>query len=152
MEATWMSINRWMDKEVLVLIHIYNGTLFSHKKEWIWVSCVDEPRVCHTEWNKSERNKYRILKHIYGIQKDGTDEPNCRAAMETQTQRTDLWTQWGKRRAGWTERVTVKHTHYHTQNRGPMGICSKTQGPLTQCSVTPRGVGWDWRWECQVQS
>ena len=30
--------------------------------------------------------------HIYGIQKDGTDEIICRAAMEIQTQRTDLWT------------------------------------------------------------
>ena len=47
-----------------------------------------------------EKNKYHILKHIYGIQKDGTDEPICRAAMETQTQRTDLWTQWGKKREG----------------------------------------------------
>ena len=33
--------------------------------------------------------------HIYGIQKDGTDEPICRAAMETQTQKTDLWTRCG---------------------------------------------------------
>ena len=28
--------------------------------------------------------------HIYGIQKDGTDEPICRKGMETQTQRRDL--------------------------------------------------------------
>ena len=32
--------------------------------------------------------------HIYGIWKDGTDEIICRAAMETQTYRTDLWTWW----------------------------------------------------------
>ena len=43
-----MSINRRMDKDVL---HIYNGILLSHKKEWNWVICsdVDEPRVCRTE-------------------------------------------------------------------------------------------------------
>ena len=35
--------------------------------------------------------------HIYGIQKDGTDETICRAAMEIQTKSTDLWTQWGRR-------------------------------------------------------
>ena len=34
---------------------------------------------------------------IYGTQKDDTDEHICKTAMETQTQRTDLWTQ------GWTE-------------------------------------------------
>ena len=39
--------------------HIYNGILLSHKKEWNWVICneVDEPRVCHTEWSNSEREK-----------------------------------------------------------------------------------------------
>ena len=31
MEAAYMSINRWMDKEV---IHIHNGILPSHKKGW----------------------------------------------------------------------------------------------------------------------
>ena len=43
-----MSISRRMDKDV---VHIYNGILPSHKKEWNWVICsdVDEPRVCCTE-------------------------------------------------------------------------------------------------------
>ena len=39
--------------------------------------------------------------HIHGIQKDGTDEPICRAALETQTKRTDLQTQ---RRGGESEK------------------------------------------------
>ena len=49
-----MSINRWMDKEIV--LHIHNGILLSHKKEHIWVSSnkVDEPRAYCTEWNKSE--------------------------------------------------------------------------------------------------
>ena len=33
MEATWISINRGMDKEDVV--HIHNGILFSHKKHEI---------------------------------------------------------------------------------------------------------------------
>ena len=37
--------------------------------------------------------------YLYGIQKDGADEPTCRAGKQTQTERTELWTQWGKR--GW---------------------------------------------------
>ena len=38
-----MSIDRWMDKEVVV--HIHNGILLRHKNEHIWVSSdeVDEP-------------------------------------------------------------------------------------------------------------
>ena len=42
-----------------VVVHIYNGILYSHKKEPIWVLCrdVDGPRIYLTEWNKSERDK-----------------------------------------------------------------------------------------------
>ena len=37
----------------------YNGILLSHKKKRNWVICseVDGPRVGHTEWSKSEREK-----------------------------------------------------------------------------------------------
>ena len=52
-----MPIDRRMDKEEVV--HIYNGILLSHKKEWYWVICgdVDGSRDCPTEWSKSERGK-----------------------------------------------------------------------------------------------
>ena len=42
--------------------------------------------------------------HIYEIQKHGTDEPICRAGIEMQMQRMDLWTQQGKERVGHTLR------------------------------------------------
>ena len=68
-----MSINRWMDKEVVV--HIYNGILLSYKKKHIWVSSneVDEPRAYYTEWSKSERHSQIKLMHKHGIWKDSTD-------------------------------------------------------------------------------
>ena len=52
-----MPTDKWMDKEDTV--HAYNGVLFSHKKEQHCVICrdVEGPRVCHTEWNKSETEK-----------------------------------------------------------------------------------------------
>ena len=48
--------------------------------------------IIQTEVSQKEKYKYRMLTHVCGIQRDGTDEPICRAARETQTQRTDLWT------------------------------------------------------------
>ena len=33
-----------------------------------------------SELSHKEESQYPILMHIYGIQKDGTDEPICRAA------------------------------------------------------------------------
>jgi len=57
MEATKLSINSWMDIEIVV--HICNGLLLSHKREHIWISSneVDEPRAYYTGWSKKEKNK-----------------------------------------------------------------------------------------------
>ena len=57
MEATQMSIDRWMGGEAVV--HIYNGILLNHKKECILASSneVGAPRAYSTEWSKSEREK-----------------------------------------------------------------------------------------------
>ena len=41
--------------------------------------------IIQSEVYQKEKNKYYILMHIYGLYKDGTDEPMCRAAEETQT-------------------------------------------------------------------
>ena len=35
-----------------------------------------------------------LLMHIYGIQKDGNDNPVCKTAKETQIYRTAFWTLW----------------------------------------------------------
>ena len=69
--------------------------------------------IIHSEVSQKEKDKHRILMHTYGTQKDGADDPMYGAAKETQTQRTDFWTQWEKERMGWFERIALKHTHYH---------------------------------------
>ena len=46
---------------------------------------MDLESVIQGEVSQKEKNKSRMLTHIYGIQKNGTDEPICRAGMETQT-------------------------------------------------------------------
>ena len=38
-----------------------------------------------SEVSQKEKNKCCIITHIYGIWKDDTDEPICRAGTETQT-------------------------------------------------------------------
>ena len=71
-----MSIDRGMDKEEVV--HIYNGILLSHRKEWNNVTCsnTDGPRYCHTEWSKSDRERqisYDIA-YMWNLKKRGTNE------------------------------------------------------------------------------
>ena len=48
--------------------------------------------IIQSEVSQKEKDKYHILTHIYGIQKNGSAEFIQRAAMEKQTQRTDLQT------------------------------------------------------------
>ena len=55
--------------------------------------------IIQSEVSHKEKDKYHIPMLMYGIQKDGTDEFICRAAME-KTQRTNLWMQQGKEGVG----------------------------------------------------
>ena len=48
--------------------------------------------VIQNEVSQKEKDEYRIPTHTYGIQKNGTEEFIYMAAMEKQTQKTDLWT------------------------------------------------------------
>ena len=47
---------------------------------------MNEPRtITQSEVSQKEKDKFRTLIHIYGIQKNGTEEFIYRAAMEKQT-------------------------------------------------------------------
>ena len=46
-----------------------------------WVKL--EP-IIQSEVSQKEKHQYSILTHIYGIQKDGNDNPVCETAKETQ--------------------------------------------------------------------
>ena len=63
---------------------------------------MDLETVIQSEVSQKEKNKYRILTHICGIQKNGTDEPVCKAEIETQMQRTNIQTTKGSN-GGWDE-------------------------------------------------
>ena len=64
-----MSIDRWMDKEVMV--HIHNGILLSHKKEHIWVSSneVDKTGAYYIQWSKSERQIPYVNAYIWNLER-----------------------------------------------------------------------------------
>ena len=54
--------------------------------------------ITQTEVSQKEKHQYSILMHIYGIQKDGNDNPTCKKAKETQMYKTVFWTLWEKGR------------------------------------------------------
>ena len=40
--------------------------------------------IKRSEVSQKEKHQYHILTHIYGLQKDGNDDPICETAKETQ--------------------------------------------------------------------
>ena len=143
MEATtWTSTDRWIDTEVVV--DIYNGILLNHKSnKQVSGSEVDAPRVCFTEWSKSEREQkvLCINTFIWNLE-NGTDESIYRVKIETHGE---------KRRGhskGWKERdklrVAMTYMHYHVYKRELVGRCSTTERAQTAVLWPPGGLRWGW--------
>ena len=61
---------------------------------------MDPQTITPSEISQKEKNKYCILTHMYGVDKDGTDESVCRAGIEMQTDKMDLWHGRGGMRVG----------------------------------------------------
>ena len=131
-----MSINRWMDKDIVYIYIQWNIT--QPKKECIWVSSseVDEPTACYTDWSKSERKKqisyinantWNLKNWFWWTYLQGRDwDADIKNRLCTQ--------QW-KARVRQIERLALKYLQYHMQNRHLMGSCCIKQG--AQCC--PRG-------------
>ena len=65
--------------------------------------------VIHSEVSQKGKHYYSILMHIYGIQKDGNNNPVYKTAKETQMYKTVFWTLWEKERVGLFGRMAFKH-------------------------------------------
>ena len=85
--------------------------------------------IIQSEVSQKEKSKYRILTHIYGIQKDGTEGSICRAALETQTENRLMdkgGEEEGEGEINGESSIEANTSTY--VNRQPMGICCMTQG------------------------
>ena len=58
---------------------------------------LDPESVIKSEVSQKEKNKYCILMHICGIQKNGIDDFICKTEIEKQMQRTNIWTPRGEK-------------------------------------------------------
>ena len=60
---------------------------------------MDLETVIQSEVSQKEKNKYRILTHICGIQKNGIDDLICKTEIETHVENKHMDTKWGS--GGW---------------------------------------------------
>ena len=78
-------------------VHFANRTIYA---EFSPVEKASKDVAKQSEVSQKDKHQYSILMHIYGIQKDGNDNPMCKTEKETQMYRTDFWTLWEKARVG----------------------------------------------------
>ena len=65
--------------------------------------------IIQSEVSQKEKHQYSILTHIYGIYKDGNNNPVYETAKETQIYRSVLWTLLERERVGRFRRMALKH-------------------------------------------
>ena len=89
-----MSINRGMDKDVVV--HIHNRLLLGHKKEWNNVICsnMDGCRIYHTKWSYWKTKSYDIT--ICGILKKWYKRTYLKNRNRLTVFEKCMVTKWGK--------------------------------------------------------
>ena len=141
MEATCISINRWINKETVVCI--YNGILTLRRmylKSVVvrWMNLLY--RTCYTtEVNQKKKNKYHILTHIYGLQKEILMNTYLQSSNGDSGIENRLWTPPGKER-GDKLTVVLKHITICKLDKGGSGCI--TQGTQHGTLRQQRGVGW----------
>ena len=96
------STDKWIKKMWYIYTMEYYSAIKRNKTGSFVELYMDLDTVIQSEISQKEENKYRVLMHTCGIQKSGTDERVCKAEIETQMQRTNVWTLRGERR-GWDE-------------------------------------------------
>ena len=103
--------------------------------------------IIQSEVSQRDKDQYSILTHIYGILKDGNDNPICKTEKETQMYKTDFGTLWEKARVGCFERTALKQVYYLGWNRSPAQAGCMRQVLRAGALGRTRGIGWRGRWE-----
>ena len=92
------------DEWIRTLWYIYTMEYYSAIKkntfESVLMRWMQLEPIIQSEISQKEKYQYSILTHIYGIWKDGIDNPVCETAKETQMYRTVFWTLWERARMG----------------------------------------------------
>ena len=122
------STDEWIKKMWHVYTMEYYLATKRHKIGSFVEMWMDLESVIQSEVSQKEKNKYCILMHICGIQKNSTDESICRAGIEMQMQRMDVWA-WGEEEGGmnWEIRFDINTLPCVKQLVGSCGIAQGAQ-------------------------
>ena len=100
---TWKqcpSADEWIRKLWYIYTMEYYSAIKGNTFEPILMRWMKLEPIIQSEVSQKEKHQCSILTHIYGIYKDGNDNPICETAKETEMYRTVFWTLWEKARMG----------------------------------------------------
>ena len=94
------SADEWIRKLWYIYTVEYYSVIKNNTVESVLMRWMKLEPIIQSEVSQKEKHQYSILTHVYGIWKDGNDNPVCEIAKETQMYRTDFWTQRERVRVG----------------------------------------------------
>ena len=92
--------DEWIRKLWYIYTTEYYSAIKKNTFESVLVRQMKLEPIMQSEVSQKEKHQYSILMHIYGIWRDGNNNPICETAKETQMYRTVFWTLWEKVRVG----------------------------------------------------
>ena len=82
------SADEWIRKWWYIYTMEYYSAIKKNTFESVLMRCMKLEPITQSEVSQKEKYQYSILTHMYGILKDGNDNPVCETAKETQMYRT----------------------------------------------------------------
>ena len=95
------SADEWIRKLWYIYTMEYYSAIKKNTFESVLMRWMKLEPIIQSGVSQKEKHQYSILAHIYGIMKEGNDDPVCETAKETQMYRTVCWTLWERR--GWDD-------------------------------------------------
>ena len=92
--------DKWIRKLCYIYTREYYSAIKKNAFESVLMRWMKLEPIMQSEVSQKGKHQYSILTHIYGIEKDGNDNPVCKIAKETQMYRTVFWTLWERKRVG----------------------------------------------------
>ena len=94
------SADEWIRKLWYIYTMEYYSAIEKNTFESVLMKWMKLEPIIQSEVSQKEKHQYSILTHIYGIQKDGNNNPVCEIAKEKQMYRTVFWTLVGEAEGG----------------------------------------------------
>ena len=94
--------DEWIRKLWYIYTMEYYSAIKKNTFESVLMRWMKLEPIIQSEVSQKEKHQYSILSCIYGIQKDGKDNPVCETAKETQMYGTDVYGLCGRGR-GWDD-------------------------------------------------